>query len=177
MKKILVLIIIFQSILAFAQEAPKMIKFNAKNAANIFYYDLDEVPSKIKVKKDEVKNSTKKALRVYNDKVKNISFLNFQKLQELELFVNTIGKQARSNPDLAMNIRKKIELTILPIRDSIKKNEEKLNQTLESFLSKKQNKKWIKYQKKKKRSLLPKQPEQKGVQRTRAPIGQRNGRY
>ncbi|QNM86832.1 hypothetical protein H9W90_06910 [Polaribacter pectinis] len=183
MKKSLIIILVFLiNFVAFSQEAPKMPKYIAKNAANIFYYDSNEVIDKIKVKKDEIGNLTKKSLRVYNNKIKDVSFLNFQKLQDLEMVVNTLGEQASSDRDLAMKLRKQIEETIIPIRDSVKKNEDKLNKSLKDVLSKKQYKKWLKYQKKKKQELLPKPPKSNNNQ-NQSSMGNRNrsrggrGRY
>jgi len=46
MKKTILLLLVFQSFLLIAQEPPKMLKYNAKNAANIFYYNIDEIPKK-----------------------------------------------------------------------------------------------------------------------------------
>mgnify|MGYP001596518494 FL=1 len=135
-----------------------MLKYNAKNAANIFYYNIDEIPKKIKVKSEALKKITTKELRNYNSKIKNISFLNFQELRELEVLVNTIGEQSRTNPDLRRKLRKNIEMVILPIRDSVAKFEETINSAFKTVLSKKQYKKWIKYQKNVKRELLPKRP-------------------
>lgn len=160
MKKIIVLIIILQSFFTIGQEAPKMPKFNAKNSANIFYYELDEVVEKIKIKKDEIESATKKSLRIYNNKIKDISFLNFQKLNDLDLIVNSLSEQAYSDRELVLNVRKKIQEIITPIRDSINKNEKALNATLKDVLSKKQFKKFIRYQKEKKKSLRPKPPKQ-----------------
>jgi len=158
MKKTFLLLLVFQSFLLNAQEPPKMLKYNAKNAANIFYYNIDEIPKKIKVKSEALKKITRKELRNYNSKIKNISFLNFQELRELEVLVNTIGEQSRTNPDIRRKLRKNIELVILPIRDSVAKFEETINSAFKTVLSKKQYKKWIKYQKNVKRELLPKRP-------------------
>ena len=158
MKKTVLLLLVFQSFLLNAQEPPKMLKYNAKNAANIFYYNIDKIPKKIKVKSEALKKITTKELRNYNSKIKNISFLNFQELRELEVLVNTIGEQSRTNPDLRRRLRKNIELVILPIRDSVAKFEETVNSAFENVFSKKQYKKWIKYQKNVKRELLPKRP-------------------
>ena len=83
-----------------------------KNAATIFYYNFSEVPKKIKVKKDITKNKTIAALRSYNDKIKKISFLNTPKLKEIELTINSLGKQLYTNRDLAERVRKKVELTV-----------------------------------------------------------------
>jgi len=50
MKNLVSIIILFFSIGIFAQDAPEMVKYNAKNASNIFYYKLSEIPKEIKVK-------------------------------------------------------------------------------------------------------------------------------
>jgi hypothetical protein len=175
MKKIIILSILLQNFLVTAQEPPKMQKYIAKNAANIFYYNLAEVVEKVKIKKDEIGNTTKKELRIYNDKVKDISFLNFQKLQELDFVVNSMGEKASSDRDLAIKIRKQITDTILPIRDSIEKNEKELNKNLKNILSAKQFKKFKKYQKNKKKSLLPKPPKSNNNQMA-SPMRNGNGR-
>ena len=174
MKKIIVLSILLHSFLVFAQEPPKMPKYIAKNDANIFYYDLAEVVEKVKIKKNQIGNATKKALRIYNDKIKDISFLNFQKLQELEIVVNSFGEQASRDRDLAINLRKQITETIIPIRDSIEKKEKILNKTLEGVLSKKQFKKWSKHQRNKKRDLKPKPPKNNTNNQPQSPM--RNNR-
>ncbi len=150
-----------------------MLKYVAKNAANLFYYQVDEIPKKIKVKKDKLKNITRKEVRTYNSKIKNISFLNFQKLRELETLVNSIGNQARTNPDLNRKLRKNIEIVILPIRDSVAKFEGALNDVLKTALSKKQYKKWIKYQKNVKRELLPKRPRNRSARPPTNGMGRR----
>lgn len=164
MKKIIALIIILQSLFVIGQDAPKMPKFNAKNSANIFYYELDEVVEKIKIKKDEIENASKKELRIYNNRIKDISFLNFQKLQELELLVNSFSEKSYSDRELVLKVRKKMQETISPIRDSISKNEKELNANLKNVLSKKQFKKFLKYQKNMKKSLLPKPPKRDNPQ-------------
>lgn len=158
MKKILVIIALCFGFISFAQNAPEFPKYNAKNSANIFYYNLSEIPDEIKVKKASIKNKTITALRKYNDKIKKISFLNTPKLQQIELTINALGKQLYTNRELSDKVGKDIQNTIIPIRDSIAKHETVLNETLQTFLSKKQLKKWDKYQKRKKRELLPKQP-------------------
>ena len=96
------------------------------------------MPKKIKVKDDVTKNKTFNSLKIYNNKIKKISFLNTPKLQELELTINSLGTQLYSNRDLAEKVRKKIEITIVPIRDSIVVHEKTLNDDLKSFLSRKQ---------------------------------------
>ncbi len=69
-------------------------------------------------------------------------------------------------------MRKKINEIIRPVRDEVHENEAALNNTLKSFLSEKQNKKWLKYQKNKKKSMRPKRLERSN----RSGFGRRNGR-
>ena len=158
MKKSIIILSLFITYFSFGQDAPEFPKFDAKNSAKIFYYNFSEVPKEIKVKDEATKNKTIKALRIYNDKIKKMSFLNSPKLQELELTINSLGKQLYSNRELAENVRKKIDITILPIRDSVDVYEKTLNEELKSFLSKKQLKKWMRYQRSEKRKLIPVQP-------------------
>jgi len=163
MKKLLIVLALFISYFSFGQEAPEFPKYIAKNAANIFYYNYAEVPEEIKVKDDVTKNKTFASLRVYNTKIKKISFLNTPKLQELELTINSLGTQLYSNRELAEKISKRVETTVLPIRDSIVVHEKALNDDLKSFLSKRQFKKWLKYQRSEKRKLLPKAPKRQAA--------------
>ncbi|MFT5958973.1 MAG: hypothetical protein ACI8VJ_000724 [Polaribacter sp.] len=163
MKKSLIILALFISYFSFSQEAPEFPKYIAKNAANIFYYNYAEVPEEIKVKDDVTKNKTFASLRLYNTKIKKISFLHTPKLQELELTINSLGIQLYSNRELAEKISKRVETTVLPIRDSIVVHEKALNDDLKSFLSKRQFKKWLKYQRSEKRKMLPKAPKRQAA--------------
>ena len=158
MKKFVLVLVLSVSYFSVAQEPPKFPKYDAKNAAQIFYYNFAEVPKEIKVRDDATKAKTFASLRGYNDKVKKISFLNTPKLMELELTINSLGNQLYSNRDMAEMVQKKVQTIIIPIRDSIKQHEEFLNTDLKSFLSKKQFKKWLRYQRAVKKDLLPKAP-------------------
>ena len=158
MKKFSIILVLFISYFSFAQDTPDFPEYNAKNAASIFYYNFSEVPEEIKVKDDVTKSKTVKWLRLYNDKIKKISFLNSLKLQELELSINSLGKRLYSDRNLASKVTKRVETIISPIRDSIDIHEKTLNDNLKSFLSKRQFRKWLKYQKSQKRKLLPKAP-------------------
>jgi hypothetical protein len=158
MKKGSIILVLFISYFSFAQDAPDFPEYNAKNAANIFYYNFSEVPEEIKVKDAVTKSKTLKSLRLYNDKIKKISFLNSVKLQELELTINSLGKKLYSDRDLGLKVKQRLEKIILPIRDSIGLHEKTLNDNLKSFLSKRQFRKWLKYQKSEKRKLIPEAP-------------------
>lgn len=147
------------------QENRKPKQFKASEAAGVFYYDIDEVLKKIKIKDDKKQYSIRKALKEYNFKVKEISFLNSEKFSELDIAMKSIPK-SRDN-DSRMEMRKRVEELIRPIRKEIHQNEIELNKVFESLLSPKQKKKWLKYQKKKKQSLKPKKPENRNNQNSR----------
>ena len=158
MKNILILFTLLIAFSSFGQEPPEFPKYDAKNAAKIFYYNLAEAPKKIKVKDADTKNKTVKQLRAYNDKIKKISFLKTPILNELELAINTLGNKLYTDRALSEAISKRVTAIVLPIRDSISSHEKKLNDNLKSFLSKKQFKKWLKYQRGEIRKLIPKRP-------------------
>lgn len=149
-------------------------EFNASAAAGIFYYDIKKVIKKIKVKDKNTQNIVKKALKDYNFKIKEIAFLNSEKFMGLNVVMKTLkganirqGNRNDNNDDGVGNpvtnkrggIRGKIQNIIRPVRKEIRGHEERLNETLENVLSEKQNKKWLKYQKKQKDELMPKRPE------------------
>ncbi len=160
MKKIFFIATLFLSFSLFSQgQAPKMPKYNAKNVVGLFYYDVTEAVEKVKVKKDETKTSFSRSIRNYNSKIKDISFLNSPKLNEVDLTINSIGEQAFTDIDLRNKVRKIIEDTVVPLRDSVLKIEKSLNSELEKILNKKQNKKWLRYQRSQKEKLLPKVPQ------------------
>lgn len=160
MKRVVLILVLCIGYVGFAQNPPKMPKYNAKNAAGIFYYDAIEATKKIKLKKKDVKANFNKALRVYNGKIKELSFLNTPKLNGVDLTVNSIGEKAFTDSDLAEKVRNAILENVTPVRDSVIKYEKELNTSLETVLNKKQLKKWMKYQRGEKRKLLPEAPKQ-----------------
>ncbi|NJN50028.1 MAG: hypothetical protein HC798_01615 [Polaribacter sp.] len=83
-----------------------MQKYSAKNAALIFYYDINEALEESKVKDDETKQKASVHLRNYNNKIKEFEFLNIIKLNDIEMTVNTAGDQLRTNPNLAQRVKK-----------------------------------------------------------------------
>lgn len=185
MKNILFLLTFCFGFVGFSQnQPPKMPKYIPKNAAGIFYYNVNEAQKKVKIKKDKKIISFSKALRNYNDQIKDISFLNSANLNEVELTVNSMGQQAYTNPELRNRLRKLIEEKVIPVKDSVSQHEKELNKKLKSFLSKKQFKKWLRYQRSKKGELLPKMPQQnnrgnmnnRGMNRRRGMGGMGRGR-
>lgn len=140
----------------------------ANDIAGIFYYDVEQVLKKLKIKNDETKAIVSKALRDYNFKVKEVALLNSDNLKAIDVLMksrrgmrrmpendNSSEQQENENGD----VRQKMGKLIRPIRRDIGDIEVILNETLESILSKKQNKKWVKYQKNEKEKLKPQRPE------------------
>ncbi len=135
------------------QQNQKPKEFKASEAAGLFYYDIDKIIKKLKVKDDEAKQKITKAIRNYNFQIKKIALLNSTKFNDLNLIMNSRQKGQENKDD---NFREKIQEVIRPIRQEVHLEEEKLNEELETLLDVKRNKKWLKYQKKKKQSLAPK---------------------
>ena len=59
-----------------SNEVKEVKKFSANDVAGLFYYDIDEVIKKIKVKDEEKQYSVKKALKNYNFRIKEISSIS-----------------------------------------------------------------------------------------------------
>ena len=165
--------------------------FNASDIAGIFYYDVKEVIKKVKIKDAALKASVRKALKDYNSKIKEISFLNSENLKALNAFMKSnkdFRRNRNRNADFSDEknedsnktsekdeIREKINKVIRPIRKDIKDNEIILNEGLKSLLSEKQNKRWLKYQKQQKDKLKPKR-QQRDINRRSQQQGQRGNR-
>ena len=166
------------------QQAEEIKKFSASDAAGLFYYDVEKVVKKLKVKEEKSQFAIKKALRNYNFKIKEILFLNSEKFSELDLVMSSLAKPSKQernqsfedNSDKNSDRRKIIGNIIRPVRDEVQIHETELNQILEGILSEKQQKKWLKYQKSKKESLLPKKTQNRGNQNSRQSGGQRQRR-
>ena len=141
-------------------------KFKASDAAGIFYYEIEKVVKKVKIKDDVLKAKISKFIKNYNHKIREISFLNSVNFSDLDVIVNS--KSLRKNEEGRAEMRKNIDKIIRPVRDSIHENEIDLNQNFESVLSEKQLKKWLKLQKRIKESLQPKKVENRDQQGSRS---------
>ncbi|WP_158838409.1 hypothetical protein [Polaribacter sp. L3A8] len=187
MKKILLIVILFLTFNIAAQrsrgggrqqsqnpelnQTKEVKKLTAKDIAGIFYYDVDKVIKKVKLKDDDKQYTVTKALRNYNFKIKEILFLNATKFSDLDLLMNSISK-GKDNEN-SRNIREKVRKVIRPIKDSVHKNEKELNEILKGILSEKQDKKWLKYQKNIIESLQPKRPQNNNSERPNRGGGRR----
>lgn len=167
-----------------SEKSEEIKKFSASDAAGLFYYDVEKVVKKLKIKEEKSQYAIKKALRNYNFKIKEILFLNSEKFSDLDLVISSLPKpskqernQSSEDDSVENNDRRKIIGNIIrPIRDEVQIHETELNQILEGILSEKQQKKWLKYQKSIKESLLPQKPQNRGNQNSRQSGGQRQRR-
>jgi len=138
-------------------------KLTAKDIAGIFYYDVDEVIKKVKVKDEDKQYTVTKALRNYNFKIKEILFLNTEKLTDLDLLMNAMSNERDSESN--KNIREKVGEVTRPIKENVHEHEKELNEILKGILSEKQDKKWLKYQKNIIESLQPKRAQSNSGER------------
>lgn len=169
MKKVLVLLLIIQSIVFFGQqgggEAPKPPKFISSDRVGIIYYEIEEVAENVKIKEDSDQfYDVAKIIRNYNRNVKEVAFLNSDNFKKLDDKINKAlqrGNVADLSPEVKERERKEFEDLKDVIPNASKKIIEhklKLNKALKSVLKEKQFKKWLKYQKKMKKTLLPERP-------------------
>ena len=148
------------------QSEKEVKEFKASDVAGVFYYDVEEVIKKIKVKDEANQYKVKTALKDYNFKIKEIAFLNSQKFKELDIVMKSMQGSQKIRPENTIDndtennkedsLREKMGAIIQPVREEIKQNEVQLNETLTAILSEKQLKKWVKYQQNIKEELAPK---------------------
>lgn len=166
MKKVVLFLLIIQSCFFYAQEEerPKPIKFSASDRCGIIYYEVDELTESINVKNEDLFYDVSKAVRKYNNKVKEVAFLNFKSFKELDQMINTaLNRDPSVKVDLEEQKKKQEEskhlMTVLPeARKKIRSFNIELDTSLKEVLSKKQYKKWGKYRKKKIKTLMPEKP-------------------
>jgi hypothetical protein len=144
-------------------------EFNASEVAGLFFYDIDKVVKKIKIRDEKTKASVAKILKDYNFKIKEISLLNADNLNDLNKIVNAEMASRRNSNNSRQNnngggVREKVEEIIRPIREKVRSNEDRLNEDLLTVISEKQNKKWLKYQKAQKDKLKPKRQQRNNNQ-------------
>lgn len=169
------------------RQQEEMPEFDAAQVAGIFSYDDVETVKKIKIKKDDdLKLRVRRAIAKYNTRMDEISLVNTENFDTLNVFMNTMRKQMRPNRNSGGNqagpgqrdssnsqargrnseddndpMREIMEATkqkIDFVKVEVLKEEELLNSEFESVLSEKQFKKWIKYQEKIKKENAPQEP-------------------
>ena len=166
MKKILLLILVIQMSICtvIAQGGPpqggeEKIEYKSRDMAGIFYYDIDEAIEFMKIQDLDVDRAVANALKAYNRKVKKVEFLNTKNFEELDEMISAaLNASQGSKPPKRPEGKDHLRDVITNVHKELKKEEEVLNTEMASIISDKQNKKWIKYQKKMKKSLLPERP-------------------
>lgn len=167
MRKLVLVFVMIYSCFFYGQEEgerPKPAKFVSSDRAGIIYYEAEEVTQNIKVKGEDLFYEVSKALRKYNNKVKEVAFLNSENFKALDAMVNKeLNREGPRETDPVI-IKKKREETqhLLPIIPNARKKIVAFNLTLDKSLNKtlseKQYKRWIKYKKRKIKTLLPEKP-------------------
>jgi len=127
--------------------------FNAEKAAGIFEYDIEEILKKLSISNNTPKQKVTEALNNYNNKMYNLSIEHSSIFKELDDEFDRNVKIAMQRRDRSqMNgVKAKIKRVIPPIRMLVVAEEKILNDAMAMMLSEKQNNKWLKYQKRKKR--------------------------
>ena len=126
-------------------------KLNAIKKARIVTYDTEKVIKKLKIKENSIAEETSTHFQTYNLEMENLLSLHSATLVDLDKEFDKNVKIAIQNRDRSQmsGVKKKIRQTIPPIRNEVNEHEKVLNEALESILTEKQNKKWLKYQKRK----------------------------
>lgn len=164
MKKILFTLITLCSLNILAQNSSRnlsqkdilamgTLKFKASDASGIFYYDIDNVIKKVKIKDAEKQSLIKEVLKKYNEEIKIISQTNKQNFSDIDVVIKSM--ESTKDPTTKSRILKKVEGFIKPIKSEVELLENELNLKLKNILSEKQNKKWLKFQNKEKEKRLP----------------------
>ncbi|MDO7171279.1 hypothetical protein [Mariniflexile sp. AS56] len=153
------------------REKPEMKTFEASKLAGIFNYDDDAAIKKIKIKKNpELILSVRKSIINYNNRINEIALLNKDNFDTLNVYMNAIIKTSKRSSgnqdqrdmshsdDNPMRVaQNKAKAKIDPVKNAVKKEEEKLNKQLKALLSEKKYSKWLKYQAQVKADLNPKE--------------------
>ena len=129
------------------------LKFEAKAAAGVFYYDVKKVIKKIKVKDSEIQKIVKTHLVDYNKKIKILSDKNSKNFSEIKLIIESIA--SIRDPKIKGKALTRVKELIKPIKKEASLLENGLNDNLKKILTKKQFKKWLKFQESKKEKNIP----------------------
>ena len=136
----------------FAQMSPP--DFNAIEVAGLTKYDSDKVLKKLKITDDSIKSKVIQKINSYNIEIDSLLLLHAGTLENLEKEFDINVKIAFQNRDPGQmdGVKAKIKQIIPPIRFEMYEFEKVLNEGIAQILTEKENKKWIKYQERKKLS-------------------------
>lgn len=131
------------------REAPKP-NFEVKKYIGIIVYDIPKT-----AKKSSIKLSSKqgkqfsKIITDYNKSTQDITRINTFVLRSTKEMLESFHKKALKSGDFSNQpkVYKKMVENLKPISEIIKKEDKELDKKIKALLSKKQYKKWIKYNK------------------------------
>ena len=129
----------------------------AENLAGIILYDETAVIKKLKIKNARKQQKIKSLIRSYNQQNENLKLKHFQALKETRLYLQQKRKEAMMQKDFELMQQAKQDAMqkLAPVRKEAKTLQAELNKEMLQVLSKKQLKKWQKYQKQKRKELNP----------------------
>lgn len=139
-----------------APQEPPEPNFKVKEFIGIIVYDIEKATKKTGVKKASKKGKEfSKILIEYNKETKDITRINSFLLRSTKEMVESFQKSAMKNRDYSdqARVQKEMISRLKPIGEAIKEEDKKLNTAIKNLLTEKQYKKWIKYNRKKNKTL------------------------
>lgn len=124
-------------------------EFNSLEMAGIIKHDAQKVIKKLKITEESTTKEIVKHLQDYNAKMDELSVIHSKTLEDLKIEFSKKMQIAIQNRDRGQmsEVRDMLKEIIPPIRQEAEEYKKVLNKSLESILSEKQNKKWLKHQK------------------------------
>ena len=124
-------------------------EFNSLEMAGIIKHDAQKVIKKLKITEESTTKEIVKHLQDYNAKMDELSVIHSKTLEDLKIEFSKKMQIAIQNRDRGQmsEVRDMLKEIIPPIRQEVNEYRNVLNESLESILSEKQNKKWLKHQK------------------------------
>lgn len=139
------------------REAKVFEEINITEAAGLISYNIEEVIKEVKAKSPKDKESIKRIITEYNTSIAELQKENKLLLEATELNTRIKEKKAIESKDLEQmqEVRKSIHDDLKPIKEKVKASETILNSKMETELTAKIHKKWLKYFEKKKEEIEP----------------------
>ena len=128
--------------------------FEVDKYLGIVIYDIENVAKKSSISlSSDTGKQFKNILTDYNKRIKDFRRINSFTLRNTKEMVESFQKKARESQDLSgsQEVQKKMAENLKPIAETLKKEDIKLNKVIKKLLSEKQYKKWIKYNRKKRK--------------------------
>ena len=125
--------------------------FKIKRYLGIVNYDINRAAkrSSLKINSEEGKKFSE-VLTIYNKRIKDISRINTFLLSSTKEMIDNYQKETRKTGDYSNQNKVKVKMNenLKSLTETLKKEDKILDTSIKKILSKKQYKKWIKYNKK-----------------------------